>query len=443
MIIPHPKPKVLIKMTGSIACYKVCEVISKLVQESFEVKVAASESAQRFVGRATLEGLSRQPLYTDLWAEPMAHIELMRWADLIVVAPATANFINHMAQGLASDLLGTMYLAHDFSKPYWIFPAMNQAMFQHPRVQKSLTDLIHLGIKVFGIREGHLACGEVGPGRLLESHEILQEIRSFFDRRSLAPQESTTPTTRHDVKLTAGPILISAGGTEEKIDEVRVLSNQSTGRTGIELARRLFSFGYPVKLILAERSAHLLRPFEEQRFDVECFTNSENLKAALKNNLASGRFGAVIMAAAVSDFIPEIKNGKIPSDQDVTLVLRKNEKLLPQLKSFSPTPIQVVGFKLTVDRSEAKVQVAKQFALGNVDLVVQNDLSERKVVDHFFLYRLPTEKPSTQYQSEVSTQPILATTIQELAEYLSAYLERGSNMPSPSQRKEVPNDLMP
>jgi phosphopantothenoylcysteine decarboxylase len=172
-------PRLLFFLTGSISCYKACFAISRLVQAGVEVRTVATPAALQFVGRATLEGLTGQPVASDLW-EPgraMEHINLARWADLAVVAPATANTLNRLANGLADDLVGSLFLAWELQKkPWWVAPAMNVAMFEHPLTQASLLKLAGLGVRVLPTGSGPLACGEEGAGRLLEPDQLVMQV---------------------------------------------------------------------------------------------------------------------------------------------------------------------------------------------------------------------------------------------------------------------------
>ena len=165
-------------MTGSIACYKACSVLSKLKQNGHQVKTVMSEASQKFIGPATIEGLTGEAPITDMYAsgQIMDHINLVRWADLIIVAPATANYINKISYGLGDDLLTTLFLAHDFKKPFLIAPAMNTMMYSHPTTQASIKKLKDMGVEILETASGVLACGEVGYGRLLEPDLILKEI---------------------------------------------------------------------------------------------------------------------------------------------------------------------------------------------------------------------------------------------------------------------------
>ena len=173
------KPRLLLLLTGSISCYKACFAISRLVQAGIEVRTVATPSALKFVGTATLEGLTGQPVACDLWesGKAMDHINLARWADLALVAPATANTLNRLSAGLADDLVGSLFLAWEIQKkPWWVAPAMNVAMFNHALTQASLKKLTDLGVRVLPTGSGALACGEEGEGRLLEPDQLIAQV---------------------------------------------------------------------------------------------------------------------------------------------------------------------------------------------------------------------------------------------------------------------------
>jgi phosphopantothenoylcysteine decarboxylase/phosphopantothenate--cysteine ligase len=173
------KPRLLFVLTGSISCYKACFAISRLVQAGIEVRTVATPSALRFVGSATLEGLTGHPVAGDLWesGKAMDHINLARWADLALVAPATANTLNRLSAGLADDLVGSLFLAWELhKKPWWVAPAMNVAMFNHALTQASLAKLTTLGVRILPTGSGALACGEEGEGRLLEPDELILHV---------------------------------------------------------------------------------------------------------------------------------------------------------------------------------------------------------------------------------------------------------------------------
>jgi len=176
--------KILFQLTGSIACYKACFAISRLVQEGCEVKTACTRSALQFIGPATLEGLTRKSVYSEMFERERAldHVDLAKWYDLAVLCPATANILGKLAGGIGDDCVSTLFLAHDFKKPYLIVPAMNKSMYEHPATKRSMKVLKSWGVKVLGAATGRQACGDVGPGRMLEPGEICAEIRKALGR---------------------------------------------------------------------------------------------------------------------------------------------------------------------------------------------------------------------------------------------------------------------
>ncbi len=176
--------KILFGITGSIAAYKSAYLISKLVQNGFEVKVVATENSLRFIGSATLEGLTGNKIYVDAFesGEMINHINLIKWADLILVCPASANTINKFANGVADNLLTSLFLAYDFTKPFLIAPAMNTNMYQHPITRESIKKLNKLGIKILPTGEGYLACGDSGSGKLLDPDIIYEQILILLNK---------------------------------------------------------------------------------------------------------------------------------------------------------------------------------------------------------------------------------------------------------------------
>jgi phosphopantothenoylcysteine decarboxylase/phosphopantothenate--cysteine ligase len=170
---------ILFQLTGSIACYKACDVISRLVREGFDVKTACSANALNFIGKSTLEGLTHHPVHTDTFEDRSAleHIELNKWLDLAIICPATANIINKLAAGIGDDYISTTFLACDCSKPSLIAPARNRNMWAHPATRRSVKTLESWGVKVLGTGRGRQACGDEGEGRLLEPEDICKEIK--------------------------------------------------------------------------------------------------------------------------------------------------------------------------------------------------------------------------------------------------------------------------
>jgi phosphopantothenoylcysteine decarboxylase/phosphopantothenate--cysteine ligase len=173
------KGNILFQLTGSIACYKACGVISKLVQDGCEVKTVVTENALKFIGKSTLEGLTHHAVYMDTFEDRSAleHIELTKWMDLAIICPATANMMNKLAAGVADDFVSTLFLAWDLKKPYLIAPAMNRNMWAHPATRRSVKTLGGWGVKVLGTGKGYQACGDIGEGRLLEPEDLYKEIK--------------------------------------------------------------------------------------------------------------------------------------------------------------------------------------------------------------------------------------------------------------------------
>lgn len=370
---------ILFIMTGSIACYKACSVISKLVQATMNVQVVATESALKFVGEATLEGLTGQSISCDLYAREkmMDHIHLIRNADLIIVAPATANYINKIAHGIADDLASSLFLAHDFKKPFIIAPAMNSSMYSHPITQQSLQKLKSLGVNVLDTDSGYLACGEEGLGKLLDPEIILQNIYSSLGKSN-------------SVDTSSSKILITAGGTQEKIDGVRSITNTSTGQTGMSLAESLHKKGYNVTLLLSENSTQFSRAKEDfahrPRFSLISFSDFNDFRTKLYRKLEQESFDYLIHSAAVSDYsISEVvtlvdkarTESKISSDNsEITIKLKKNPKLIDEIKSLSKNKnIKLIGFKLTAnaDENEIDEKIRKLFQKSHSDYVIHND----------------------------------------------------------------------
>ncbi len=326
---------ILFKISGSIACYKACEVISRLLKVGHEVQTVTTAGAEKFIAPGTLEGLTGKPNFSDLWrtGDQMAHIRLPEWADLVILCPATANTLNKFAAGIGDDLPSTLFLAHDFSKPYLIAPAMNPRMMRHPATCESLRTLAGWGATILPTGEGRLACGDFGHGKLLEPEEIVRWIESSREPPISGPS-----------------ILITAGGTEEPIDSVRVLTNRSSGKTGAYLADALTRFGAQVTLL---RAHHAATP-HSSTVRQETFRTVDDLRSSLESALAGGNFDCVIHAAAVSDFKVETPGGtpptgKLRGDTPLDLHLLPAPKLLPKIKSWAlgtPPPL-VVGFKLT------------------------------------------------------------------------------------------------
>ena len=360
----------LVIFTGSIAAYKGCEVVSRLVQRGHRVRCVATPSALKFIGPATLEGLTGSAVLSDAFTPGAAleHIALTRWADAVLVCPATANTLNRFAAGLADDLPGALFLAHDRAKPWLVAPAMNPGMWSHPATVAAVERLRTWGVRFVDPAAGRTACGEAGEGRLAEPDVVVGAVEAALAR----------PVRRLRV-------LVTAGGTAEPVDGVRVLTNTSTGATGALIATRLARAGHDVVLLRARTALAADGPCRE-----ETFVTFAQLEAALRRLLAAEAFDAVIHAAAVSDYSVDMvvmaegpasaPAAKLPSGGTPVLKLRPNPRLVDSLRGWSPGRFMLVAFKLThgAEAGQAGEAVRKLFAHSGADYVVHNDLSARR-----------------------------------------------------------------
>jgi phosphopantothenoylcysteine decarboxylase / phosphopantothenate---cysteine ligase len=355
--------RILLGITGGIAAYKAAELTRLLVKDGADVRIALTEAATHFIGAATLQALSGQPVWTDLWDarvnDAMGHIELSRDRDLIVVAPASADFMAKLAHGLADDLLSTLCVARRC--PLMVAPAMNVEMWQNPATARNAETLRADGVQIVGPASGGQACGEMGMGRMTEPADILADIRFFFQPKRLAGKR----------------VIVTAGPTEEPIDPVRVLTNTSSGKMGYAVARAAREAGADVTLISGPVS--LPTPAGVSRVDVR--TAREMFEAVKKDAKAADIF---ISVAAVADY--RVKN---PASQKIkkgnghlSLELEENPDILAWVAGL-PKPPFCVGFAAESENlaQNAKAKLAKkklplivgnlaQDALGGDDSVI-------------------------------------------------------------------------
>ena len=280
--------RVLLGLTGGIACYKAAELCRLLVKAGAQVRVAMTEAACRFITPLTMQALSGQPVFVSQWdARPnnhMAHIELGREAELLLVAPASADFIAQIAQGRAGELLALLCLARPDGVPLLLAPAMNRQMWQHPATQRNVRQCAADGAQVLGVASGAQACGEIGDGRMLEPGELLHAVTAALAPKSLAGQR----------------VLISAGPTFEALDPVRGITNLSSGKMGFAIARAAFEAGAQVQLVAGPVS--LPTPYGVQRCDV---TSALDMHAAVMERAQEADI--FISTAAVADWRPAQK----------------------------------------------------------------------------------------------------------------------------------------
>jgi phosphopantothenoylcysteine decarboxylase / phosphopantothenate---cysteine ligase len=354
---------ILLIIGGGIAAYKCLELIRRARERGIGVRAVMTRAAEQFVTPLSVASLTGDKVYTDLFSltdeAEMGHIELSRSADLIVVAPATADLMARMACGLASDLATTTLLATD--TPVLMAPAMNVRMWQHPATQRNLATLVEDGVAVVGPNDGDMACGEFGPGRMAEPAEILAAMERHFAGSTTAPRPGPRPRP-----LAGRKVLVTAGPTREPIDPVRYIANRSSGRQGYAIAAAAARLGAETVLVsgpveLAAPSGVTLVPVESAREMLEAAI------AALPADIA-------IFTAAVADWRVEAAREKIKKrGRPPALELTENPDVLRTIANRPDRPGLVVGFAAetenVVDNAKAKL-IAK-----NCDLIVANDVS--------------------------------------------------------------------
>jgi len=351
--------RILLGVSGSIAAYKAAELVRRLKEGGADVRVVLSEGGAEFVTPLTFQALSGNPVHTDLLdveAEAaMGHIELARWADAIVVAPASANFISRLAQGRADDLLSAICLATE--SPVAIAPAMNQQMWANAATQENLKTLSERSVHQFGPAEGDQACGETGLGRMLESGDLALQTASLFETGSL-------------VGLT---VMVTAGPTQEAIDPVRYLSNRSSGKMGYAIARAAAEAG--AKTLLVSGPTSLTTPARVQRIDVK---SAQQMRDAVMEHV--GDCHTFISAAAVADYrVVEPAVQKIKKQQEeLTLQLVRNPDVLSEVAAIKNGPF-TVGFAAETENLEAHAR--EKLQNKNLDMIAANLVGEGKAFD--------------------------------------------------------------
>ncbi|MCI1208242.1 MAG: hypothetical protein LKF96_02210 [Treponema sp.] len=403
--VPEIKEKqirVLLHVSGSIACYKSCELARLLIKKGFEVQVTASAGALRFLQPAVFEGLTHRPLLTDIFGgrpDFIPHLTLaQRWADVIIAYPASAHCINQLAAGNCDDLFGAVCLANNYRHPLLIAPAMNSEMFLHPSVRQSLEKLAQWGTIILPTESGQLACGTTGPGKLI-APECAAE---FIDK---AVSQSGVSLCTKNTMMKNFRILITGGGSREPIDGVRCITNISTGRTASFLVDRFISMGATVTYLKAQQSVlpASARIRDRAGFRSVTYRTAGDLSDLMQHELTEYRYDAVIHAAAVSDFRPVFVTvngsvfpagsafGKIPSDSNLSVTYEPVPKIADKIKLWSQSgnpsgKTIVVCFKLTdgADRTNRVKASLKLFKRNAADYVVSNELSEISFNTHPF-----------------------------------------------------------
>ena len=346
--------RILLGITGGISAYKCAELVRLFIQAGSEVRVAMTNAAQEFITPLTLQALSGNHVFTslvDVEAEAaMGHIELARWADIILIAPTTADFMAKITRGEANDIVSTLVLATQ--APIAIAPAMNQVMWSSTATQKNLSELALRGIKIFGPAEGEQACGEIGLGRMLEPEELVERSSELFEHGLLAGKN----------------IVITGGPTREAIDPVRYISNHSSGKMAFALAAEAAAEGAKVTLISGPVS--LDTPARVKRINVESAEQMLERVMSLATNI-----DIFIGVAAVADYRPakftdeKIKKGK----ENLDLKLIKNPDIISKVTELATKPF-AVGF--AAETNSLVESGRKKLEEKNLDLLFANNAVE-------------------------------------------------------------------
>jgi phosphopantothenoylcysteine decarboxylase/phosphopantothenate--cysteine ligase len=343
---------------GGISAYKSLETIRLFKKNGAEIKTILTNSAKEFITPLSVASLSQGKVYSDLFSieneTEMDHIALSRWADVILIAPATANTISKLAQGTTDDLASTVVLASN--KEIYLAPAMNVRMWEHQSTKQNLKKLINYGYKLIGPEIGEMACGEYGEGKMSDPDKISNEINNYFSN------------LKKNKKLKA---LVTAGPTNEYIDPVRFITNKSSGKQGYEIAKSLSKKGFDTTLISGPTNLKV----EDNIKLIEVETADEMLLETQKNLPAS----VAVFSAAVADFkINKKYKYKIKKQESLNLNLEKNVDILSYVSNHnSMRPELVIGFAAETDNIENNAET--KLNNKNCDWIIANDVSNKKI----------------------------------------------------------------
>lgn len=356
------RKNILLGVTGGIAAYKAPDLVRRLRERGADVQVVMSRGAQQFITPMTFQAVSGRPVRTDLWDEAaeasMGHIELARWADLVLIAPATADTLSKLAAGLAGDLLSTVCLATE--APLVLAPAMNRQMWANPATQSNLEILRSRGVQILGPGEGDQACGETGAGRMLEPLEIAEAVAAMSGAEG---------------PLSGMSVLITAGPTREPVDPVRFISNRSSGKMGFALAEQAARMGAGVVLVTGP--VHLDTPPGVTRIDVD---TAEQMHQAVHAHVQDADI--FIGAAAVSDYrVAEQAGQKIKKTREkLTLELLRNPDILASVSSLGTGKRPyTVGFAAETENLEEYAR--EKLSAKSLDLIAANLVGEGRAFD--------------------------------------------------------------
>ena len=354
---------ILVGITGGIAAYKTAGIVSTLKKKGYNVKVVMTENATKIIGPLTLETLSRNKIYVDMWDSTphyeVEHISLADWADMVLIAPATYNIIGKVANGIADDMLTTILSAVSVRKPVFFALAMNVNMYENPILKENINKLKSFGYRFIDAEEGLLACNYSAKGRMREPEGIVDEI----ERYSIFSKIENCETV-----LKGKKILITSGRTKENIDPVRYLSNNSSGKMGYSLAQAAADLGAEVTLISGPTNLKIpngLKTFISIKSALEMYEKTDEF---FKNT------DIFIACAAVADYRPkEYKNEKIKkSDSDLVMKLVRNPDILLEMSKKKEKQL-LVGF--AAETNDIKENALKKLEKKNLDIIVANNAS--------------------------------------------------------------------
>ncbi len=350
--------KILLVICGGISAYKSLEIIRGLKKRKVQIKTILTKSAKEFVTPLSVSSLSQEKVYDDIFnienESEMDHISLSRWADLILVAPATANTISKLSSGLSDDLASTVILASD--KDVYLSPAMNVRMWEHLSTKDNLQKLKNYGYKIIGPEIGDMACGEFGRGKMTEPNEIIKEVEIYFNNK---------------VKNKKIKAIVTAGPTREYIDPVRFITNKSSGKQGYEIAKSFRDNGFETTLISGPTN---LDPVTGVNF-IKVDTAQEMFNETI-NNLPCD---VAIFNAAVADYkIKNYQNEKMKKNENLNLVLEKNIDILSNIsKHNSLRPKLTIGF--AAETNDLFKNSLKKLEEKNCDWIIANDVSDKSI----------------------------------------------------------------
>lgn len=361
------KKTIVLGISSGIAAHKVLELIDKLRQDGSDVTVIMTQSACSMISVEEVEKVSGNTVYTSLFPQNfdrekilkeriVDHIEVAKKADLLVIAPATANTIAKIANGIADDFLTTTLLAT--LAPVLICPSMNTNMWYHPAVQENITKLQNRGYSILYPESGELACGTEGVGRLAAVESIHKEIKSILETSQ---------------RLAGKKIIVTAGGSQEPIDDVRVITNKSSGKMGVAIAEECYRQGAEVLLLRSTTAVQTNLPLKQ-----ELFESAGDLEKLIKDHVRS--YDMIFHVAALSDYTVDKTKGKIDSKNSLTLELRPTTKIINEIKIWNPK-IKLIGFKAVsnVSVEELKVKSLSKLQKSHADYIVANDVGKKEI----------------------------------------------------------------